>query len=162
MIANNDPHLIALGQLELDRASGKLTEKQYAAAKSKLQAAHREATRPWRIGLLVMVGAPVLLFGGCLAMLAGSAADGTASEGTNRAAVIVKCHESVKRQLKAPKSADFSGDNALSTGVANQFRVTGQVYATNSFGGTVRADWTCVGSATDGYSTAVASARLIE
>lgn len=64
-----DPHLIALGQIEADRATGKLSEQDYLRAKGELEEKHRKATRPRRIWLLVIVLVPLLFIGGCFALL---------------------------------------------------------------------------------------------
>lgn len=52
------------------------------------------------------------------------------------------CRDAVRAHLKNPKSADFAGEHAVEQG-QNNWHVTGTVYATNSFGGTVPTAYTC-------------------
>ena len=52
------------------------------------------------------------------------------------------CRDAVRAHLKDPKSADFASEHAVEQG-RNNWRVTGVVYATNSFGGTVPTAYTC-------------------
>ena len=54
---------------------------------------------------------------------------------------IVACRDAVKDQLKAPSTAEFSGESVTWQG--SRATVTGSVDAENSFGAQVRTDWTC-------------------
>lgn len=53
----------------------------------------------------------------------------------------VACKTFVERQLKAPSTAKFSG--LSHSGSGPRWTVTGAVDAENSFGATVRSNWTC-------------------
>lgn len=83
MATTNDPHLLALGQIEADRATGKITAEQYERAKADLTAKHQSATRPWRIGLLIVLLIPLLLIGGCFALIARGGSGSTSSQGAS-------------------------------------------------------------------------------
>lgn len=52
------------------------------------------------------------------------------------------CHTFVERQLKAPSSAEFSGDRVTHSG--STWTVKGSVDAQNSFGAMLRKSYTCV------------------
>lgn len=63
------------------------------------------------------------------------------------------CRDQVRSQLKDPSSGDFSGEAVTSQGT-NNWKVTGTVRSTNSFGGTAVNTYTCsvLWNADDGYS----------
>ena len=65
---------------------------------------------------------------------------GGMSEGDQAAAA---CEEFVKSRLKAPSTASFSGVDAIPEGTANGWEASGSVDAENSFGASIRADFTC-------------------
>lgn len=54
----------------------------------------------------------------------------------------VMCEQFVKKQLKAPSTADFSEQSAISTG-DNAWKVTGAVDAENIFGAKIRGSYSC-------------------
>lgn len=56
-------------------------------------------------------------------------------------AAVEACRESVRAQLKAPGSADFSGERYFER--ADVYTVSGVVDAENSFGASLRSTWTC-------------------
>lgn len=92
--------------------------------------------------------------------VSGGSDDGKVSDDVNQAAVIAACRESVRNQLKSPKSADFG--NEVATGSGGSYTVTGTVDAENSFGASIRARFSCEGTATRGYEDAVGSATIIQ
>jgi len=53
----------------------------------------------------------------------------------------VACKSFVEDRLKSPSSADFS--NVTHSGDSPRWTVTGSVDAENSFGASLRSDWTC-------------------
>lgn len=55
---------------------------------------------------------------------------------------VSTCHESVQKQLKNPKAADYSDETVTRT--TTGWDITGTVYSTNTFGGTVPATYTCI------------------
>jgi hypothetical protein len=58
---------------------------------------------------------------------------------------IAYCHQFVEDRLKLPDTADFPGfsDHQVTETGAQRWRVEAWVEGENSFGGTVRTDWTC-------------------
>lgn len=62
-------------------------------------------------------------------------------EGPSDSGAIDVCHQAVDEQLKAPGTADYSGELVTHTG--NDYTVTGQVDAENSFGASLRLEWSC-------------------
>lgn len=55
---------------------------------------------------------------------------------------IVACHGFVEDQLKSPGSADYSGEDLTHDG--STYTLTGSVDSDNSYGASVRNDFTCV------------------
>lgn len=55
---------------------------------------------------------------------------------------IRMCEESLSEKLKAPSTAEFSGQSATSTG-SDAWAVSGEVDAQNGFGAMVRSSWAC-------------------
>ncbi|WP_142459659.1 hypothetical protein [Geodermatophilus aquaeductus] len=56
----------------------------------------------------------------------------------------VACEEFVKRQLRAPATADFPNfQEYVVTGSGDQYTVQGYVDAQNGFGALIRSDWSC-------------------
>jgi len=53
----------------------------------------------------------------------------------------MQCEKWVKAKLKAPSTADFSGQ--VVSGGPVSWTASGDVDSENSFGGTVRSSWTC-------------------
>ena len=53
----------------------------------------------------------------------------------------MQCEEWVKAKLKAPSTADFSGQ--VVSGGPVSWTATGAVDSENSFGATVRSSWSC-------------------
>lgn len=82
---------------------------------------------------------PVLLFAGCVAMVAVSGGDSDEPSGDM---ARVMCEGFVEDRLKSPGSADFQRPVITGAGV-NTWKVSGSVDAENSFGGTVRLDYAC-------------------
>jgi hypothetical protein len=64
------------------------------------------------------------------------------AEGPSDAGAIDVCHQAVEAQLKAPGTAEFGGDNTVAE-TSRRYQVDGHVDAENSFGATLRLDWTC-------------------
>ena len=65
------------------------------------------------------------------------------TENAGRAEAIQACRDDVRSQLKAPRTAKFSGETA--TKLDGGWRVTGVVDAESSFGALVRTSRSCVG-----------------
>jgi hypothetical protein len=92
--------------------------------------------------LLLLSGVTVGLCAGCVALVAQV---GDTGSDDPSAYVEVACRDWVRAKLKAPASADFSGELAvLDDAATNRWRVEGSVDAQNSFGALVRSTWTCV------------------
>lgn len=98
--------------------------------------------RGWRIFLLVLILAPVLLVGGCLAFIAIAPKD---PANAYDAEMISACRTAVKDQLKSPTSAKFTDEVVAQITDAPAFRVTGNVDAENSFGASIRNSFICEG-----------------
>jgi hypothetical protein len=58
---------------------------------------------------------------------------------------IAYCHQFVEQQLKSPSSADFPSfpDHQVTEVGEMHWRVSSYVDAENSFGASIRTDWTC-------------------
>lgn len=125
---------------------GELTMAQYSAEKNKLLS--YESTQPqdkemkhWRWILYAAIGVPVLLFGGCAALIKFSPeSEPTPVDPTVQAGQI--CENKVKGMLKAPATAEFSGWK-LGTVGENSWIVGGVVDSENSFGATIRTSFSC-------------------
>ncbi|QDY06166.1 hypothetical protein FJK98_02470 [Micromonospora sp. HM134] len=80
--------------------------------------------------------------GGLLALLCGMVAldgdDPPSDPGPDAERV---CQDFVKKRLKAPASAEFTG--ITHTGYGSDYTVTGSVDAQNTFGATIRSTFTC-------------------
>ena len=85
-----------------------------------------------------MVGLPLLVVGGCTALLV---TYGNPGAGPGNREVSAQCEQWVRDALKAPASASFTGVQVAGGGGA--WVVTGDVDAENSFGAEVRQSWTC-------------------
>lgn len=83
--------------------------------------------------------APILLFAGCVAMVAVSGGD---SDEPSADMARVMCEGFVEDRLKSPGTADFQIPVTTSAGVTT-WEVSGSVDAQNSFGATVRLDYIC-------------------
>lgn len=51
------------------------------------------------------------------------------------------CHQAVSDQLKAPGTADFGGEQVTHSG--DRYTVVGHVDSENSFGASLRSNWSC-------------------
>ncbi len=58
---------------------------------------------------------------------------------------IAYCHQFVEQQLKSPSSADFpsNSEHTVTELGEQQWRVSSYVDADNSFGASLRTNWTC-------------------
>lgn len=90
----------------------------------------------WVVGGLIVVG----IFG---------AISGMGGDEPDEFGAQVACEDRVKKLLKAPASADFSGTEAVSIGT-NTWEVTGVVDSDNSFGASIRGTFTCQAESDDG------------
>ncbi len=100
--------------------------------------------------LLALVAVPVLLIGGCFALIH-SGSDGPPDYSIS---AQIGCEDAVKEQLKSPSSAKFSDENSVGVeGSTVSYRVTGSVDAENSFGASLRYRFVCQGTADDSSST---------
>jgi hypothetical protein len=89
------------------------------------------------MGKIVGIVAVLMVFG-----LIGQSCSGGEEDGDG---AIAYCHQFVEQQLKLPDTADFPSfphHQVAETGT-QQWRVSAWVEAENSFGGTVRTDWSC-------------------
>lgn len=122
-----DPHLIALGQIEADKATGRITPAQYEKAKDELTEKHQAATRPWRIVLLVVVLLPVLLIGGCFALIAsGGDDDGGSSTTGYQTAVRKACADQVRDRVGQATFRDQRETASAGSGGATNYTATGR------------------------------------
>lgn len=78
----------------------------------------------------------------------GASGDENFSEGEARFA----CEEFVSDQLKSPRTAEFTRPTVTGAGV-DTWDVVGSVDAENSFGATVRIDYSCTVRGADGTAT---------
>jgi len=92
--------------------------------------------------LSLIVG--VLLVGGLLSMCGG----GSGSGGADADGATQACHGWVTDELKAPSTADFTGDDVSGNG---PWTISGSVDAENSFGAKIRSSWTCEVRLESGY-----------
>jgi hypothetical protein len=92
----------------------------------------------------------------------GCASSGGVSSGNlNKETAIEACEGSVKKQLKAPSTADFSDEHARRVG-SDLYRVRGSVDAENSFSAKLRITWSGVATTDDGGDTWSCLASLDE
>ncbi|MFQ1002627.1 hypothetical protein [Modestobacter sp. SSW1-42] len=92
---------------------------------------------------LIIIGVFVLLVGGCSVAVFDGDDDGSGG-GRDDIMAGIMCEDFVKDRLKSPSSADFpSSSSYVVTGAGNQYTVQGYVDAENSFGASLRTDWTC-------------------
>lgn len=92
---------------------------------------------PSRKGIWIAVVIAVVVIG----CLVGAYARGSGG-GSGKHEAEVACEGFVKDRLKAPATADFSGENVEVSG--STYTVTGAVDAENSFGAKLRQQFTCV------------------
>lgn len=88
-------------------------------------------------GCLVMIG--VLALGGYA--LANCGGNDEPSETLMQIQAEDQCKDWVKDKLKAPATADFSGERI--SGTAGDYTIVGNVDSQNSFGANVRSTWMC-------------------
>lgn len=101
-------------------------------------------------------GLVVLLLAGCTS--SGNAGD---DEQLNRYVAIQACEGSVKKQLKAPSTADFVEEHARKSG-PTRYEITGAVDSENSFGAKLRSAWFGTATSRDGGETWRCLATLLE
>lgn len=77
-----------------------------------------------------------------------------------QSAAVEACRESVRAQLKSPGSASFSGEQYRETN--DVYSITGQVDAENSFGASLRSDFTCVAEPVGDGGTYTATAAVTD
>lgn len=70
-----------------------------------------------------------------------SSTDSAPTESDKQADATSSCHKWVKEKLKAPATAEFSGDNV--TGTGGDYTIVGNVDSENSFGANIRSVWMC-------------------
>lgn len=92
--------------------------------------------------IVVMVLAPIILFGGCTAYFMLKPKE---PEKPSSSMAIIVCERAVKEQLKAPSTAKFSGSYATAKS-GGGYRVEGNVDSQNSFGAMIRARYVCESS----------------
>ena len=71
---------------------------------------------------------------------------GCGSSGGDEGGAIAYCHQFVEQQLKSPDSADFPGNgehDVTTITEGEEWSVSSYVDAENSFGASLRTDWTC-------------------
>ena len=136
-----DPHLIALGQIEADKATGRITPAQYEKAKAELTEKHQAATRPWRIVLLVVVLLPVLLIGGCFALIANGGDGGGSSTTGYQTAVRKACADQVRNRVGQATFRDQRETSSAASGGSTNYTATGRA---DTALGSVR--YTCSGT----------------
>jgi hypothetical protein len=98
-------------------------------------------------GLAVIIGA-VALVGGCSALVFGGndgdSSGGGGSDGRDEIGAGIMCEQFIEDRLKSPSSADFQNSTQyVTTGIGDEYTVRGYVDAENSFGASLRSDWTC-------------------
>lgn len=105
---------------------------------AKPQTTTREKAIGWAV-----IGVFVLVVGGCTIAVTGDD-DGGGEGGRDDIGAKVMCEQFIEGRLKSPSSADFqnSGEYVV-TGAGNEYTVKGYVDADNSFGASLRANWTC-------------------
>lgn len=89
----------------------------------------------------------------------GCASAGIGGGDLNKATAIGACEGSVKKQLKAPATADFGGEHAYKVS-STEYRIGGYVDAENSFGAKLRNTWSGVATTKNGGDTWWCSATL--
>jgi hypothetical protein len=105
----------------------------------------------WRIAVYVVLAIPVLIFGGCAALLVIGSNE---SDKLHSSDALLACRAAVKAKLKNPATADFPfGGGSIDERSGGGWDVTGTLTAKNSFGVPQELVFTC---ATD------ASARVIQ
>lgn len=68
--------------------------------------------------------------------------DSSELAGPDETSAIDVCHHRVEDHLRAPSTAEFSGENATPLS-SKSYTVTGNVDAENGFGAMLRSRWTC-------------------
>jgi hypothetical protein len=66
---------------------------------------------------------------------------GGGDDGPDDTGAVDVCHQAVEDQLKAPGTADYGGETVTHTG--DRYTVAGHVDSENSFGASLRSEWTC-------------------
>ena len=85
----------------------------------------------------VWIGGGLFVLMGCLCAIGQNISPGASSAGAQHA-----CEQFTSDRLKAPSTAQFTGVTASKTG-DKTYRVTGGVDSQNSFGATVRTEFSC-------------------
>lgn len=145
-MSKRDDEQLAYAQAidELDRmhAAGTIGDSEHKLKREKLEAEAAKAKGKLGMGCgLLAAVVPVLLIGGCFAFI-NSGDDGDSSASNDRAIAIQMCRDSVRRQLKAPSGAKFSGETVVSQS-GNVYTIRGAVDSENSFGAKIRTPYSC-------------------
>lgn len=114
-----------------------------------------KTTKDAAIGCGLLLGL-ALLIGACVTFLGG---DSTKSSGATDNGAIDVCHQAVEAQLKAPSTADFSGEKVIHTGT--KYTVTGAVDAENGFGAKIRQTYLCSATFVSGNNWQPVTATLL-
>lgn len=123
----NDPHLLALAQIEADKATGRISPEQYEKAKAELTAKHVAATRPWRMVLYAAVLVPVLLVAGCVALLAGgSKGSNESSTSGYQTAVRKMCADQVRNGIGQASFREQSETSSAQPDGSTKYVATGR------------------------------------
>ena len=95
------------------------------------------------VGMVVM-GAFVLLVGGCTLAVTGNDESDAGGDGRDEIGAGVMCEQFIEDRLLSPSSADFQNSAEYRiTGTGDQYTVSGFVDAENAFGASLRSEWTC-------------------
>lgn len=131
-------------------------EKWTGATRAKVVAtprAEREDGARWARGLLwAVIGFVLLLFVGCMALMASGDDDGP--EGLREYEARNACEEFIDRRLKSPGSSEYNHESTVEVSDGG-WTVTGTVDAQNSFGALVRMTYSCTVAGTGGSATLV-------
>lgn len=141
-----DQYADALRDLDQMHAQGKIGAAEYELHKSRLLAeAAVQPRRPlWLRWLIFLAG--IVLVVSMLYMCSGGGAgdrDRVPSTSEMMTQARLQCRHAVKDKLKSPATADFSNETESGSGQTGTYTVTGSVDSENSFGATVRSDFTC-------------------
>lgn len=98
----------------------------------------------WGLGCLGIVAAIIAM---SVLSSTGDGDSGASDVEYEQMSARLGCHDFIERELKAPSTADYSGEET--TGAYVTFTTTGAVDAENSFGAKIRANFVCIVESTD-------------